>query len=201
MAACAAGIGAFMSSGLVGWLKIVIVGLVISTAVYGCHKRSVRQEEAEALRQKIEVNFENYVRASPLLKGATAEAFNEVADRKLSYVSSSVDRQGWEAQGLSRAQQWRKAQSARAMREAEERERRLRIKREHDSTIAWMTPVIELCEKSDPNFGCRDMVETWVCMHGPYCTEGAEDSLVTWAQEDGWCRENDGKCEDSYYVD
>lgn len=201
MAACAAGIGAFMSSGLVGWLKIVIVGLVISTAVYGCHKRSVRQEEAAALRQKIESNFDSYVRAAPLLKGAAAETFNDVADRKLHYVSTPSERKEWEAQGLSRAQQWRKAQAAIAKRKKEEEELGRQIVQKHAANMAAMAPVIALCEENAPDFDCHDMVETWLCMRGQPCSDDAVDSLETWAQEDGWCRENDGKCEDSDYVD
>jgi len=174
-----------MNPSITKWVKLAALGFGISALVYGCNARNAQLAAEDALRRKVEANFENYVRAAPLLKGPAAQAFNDVAERKLSRISTPSERGAWKAQGLSVAQQWRSANEAISKRKAA-------TEVAYRAGIESMEVAIAACEQGEHDMSCREVMETWMCMQWNRCTEIAYENLTQWANDVEWCGEFDG---------
>lgn len=141
--------------------------------------------EQAALSAKVSNNFENYIKATPLLKGDTAKALSAVVDAKIRAIGLSPGDSRFV--NMSEAARWREAQTIAANEEAQAAAT--------ERLIAWE---IVRCSALFDAGRCRDMIEAWHCSPGDYCTQSAAEIFDEVAIDRGYIGEDDlgGACRD-----
>ncbi len=103
------------------WLKTALIWAILAIAAIAAHhhfikvpaqKRAQERARVAALESKVSANFENYLRAAPLLKGEVGDAFvSELNDRiyGLGYMPNDP-----RYQGMTPAQKWKAVSADRA---------------------------------------------------------------------------------------
>lgn len=151
--------------------------IITSSKLLHKSARKKGRESQHLKASKVSANFENYLRAAPLLKGEVGDAFvSELNDRiyGLGYMPNDP-----RYQGMTPAQKWKAVSADRAAADAQQAA-------EHAKWVAEGRALVnETMEKCRASFSdeCNDMIQLWLCVSGKHCTEGATDWLEEYVEE------------------
>lgn len=169
-----------------GWLKVGFVWAIVAVAIFVAHHHFIKvpaQKRAEdkariaVLERKISSNFDNYLKAAPLLKGDTAEVFARTVDSKIYALGYSPHDPRY--QGMTPPQRWRAVTADRKVASA-----RMKAERAKHEAIG-LSLVSENMENCRASFSedCNDMIQLWLCVSGKHCTAMASEWLQEYVEE------------------
>lgn len=149
-------------------LTIIIVAVLAFGYVHALHKMSQEVAHSRAIRaaliQKIESEFDDYLRAAPLLKGDTKDAFESIVRSRIHSLGFSLTDQ--RIYDKSYAKAYRKAMAIR-QEESAERERYWHFS---DAEVRRCAAVLSKTL-------CREMAEARACVFDGYCTAEVSEIL------------------------
>jgi hypothetical protein len=151
-------------------------------------KKAKEEVEWVALKERVFSNFDNYLKVAPMLNGQTEKAFNAVVNEKIHALH--IPR--FNDNGMTSVQKWRESQ---------------KIISESDARIADAKKLIQSETKKCSAFfdveRCQEMIETWHCTYGDYCTELAAEVFDDAVHDRGYISEDDldASCKDVGYIE
>jgi len=175
------------------WLKTALIWVCLALAVLAAHhhfikvpaqKRADARARVAALESKVSANFDNYLKAAPLLKGDVADAFAKELDSRIEELGYSPERA--DLKWMTPIEKWKTVLAEKgvmmAWQEAElARREAMRVERE-EVGAAYVDENMVSCRNSFSD-ECSEMIEFWLCIRGEHCTEHATDSLQEYVQE------------------
>jgi hypothetical protein len=163
------------------WAGTAIVGTIFAAILFGLWHYAVvlpRKAQAQAaveaaaferLKTKVRDDFDDYLRAAPILKGDASKALESVINERIRGMGLAI--YDPRISGKNPAQRWRSAEAIVAATEADR---------------AVMENEIRRCSAVLDPAKCRDMLELWYCQWGSNCTENgaglAEDIAWDWRE-------------------
>lgn len=159
------------------WAGTAIVGAIFVAILFGLWHYVVvlpRKAQAQAaveaaafdrLKTKVRDDFEDYLRAAPILKGDASKALESVVNERIRGMGLAL--YDPRISGKTPAQRWRSAEAIVAASEARAAADR-----------AVMEDEIRRCGAVLDPAKCQDMLELWHCQWGSNCTENGEPGLL-----------------------
>lgn len=168
---------------------ITLLASITGLYVYKKHKSEIRKKELAAyqeLERKVAGNYENYLKAAPLLKGNAAKAFASETESRVQEMLQDASMRVLDVPGiqtyadyktLTPAEKWRRVSAAVARKIAEDRAT------ERTALTAIKSDTDKCGTAGFSREKCKYMIELVACRDGYYCTQAAWDALNEWAYE------------------